>query len=156
MDWKVILSQTYDMLVTPAIVAILGVLSYLGTKLLKQIKSIMSSKMELFGLQAENEIRQQVFDLLDSTVEAAVGSNMQLATKMKKMSADGKLDADEVKELHDSCIGLIEHSLPPSLLKADSSTVGILGGLDKVNSMINTLIEKHVFEYNADLTKCQK
>lgn len=146
MDWKEILNNIYTTIGTPAIMAIIAAFSYLGGKLLLQAKNILAAKMELFTLSSENEIRQQVFDILDSTVEAAVASNMQLANKMKEVNV-GKLDASNVRELQESCKRLVEHSLPPSLLNKDSSTVNIIGGIDKVNSMISTLIEKHVFEY---------
>jgi len=147
MDWKLILNNIWEAIGIPVVVSILGILSYIGTKIVKQIKGIIAAKVELVAISSENQIRQQVYGILDSTVEAAVASNMQLAKKLKERN-NGKLEMDDITELQNSCKRLVEQSLPSSLLNENSSTLEILGGKEKINSMISTLIEKHVFGYH--------
>ena len=153
MNWNDIMTDIYNTIGTPLILGLIGFVAYIGTKIFKQVKILLSAKIELMSITSENRIREQVYSILNSLVEAAVASNMPIAETLKKRN-NGKLEATDIKELQNSCKQLVEHSLPSSLLQEDSSTLNIIGGKDKLESMVSTLIEKHVYEYHNKCNKC--
>jgi len=76
MNWNDIMTDIYNTIGTPLILGLIGFVAYIGTKIFKQVKILLSAKIELMSITSENRIREQVYNILDSLVEAAVASNM--------------------------------------------------------------------------------
>jgi len=141
MDWNSIFSSG---VITPILGAIVTVIvGYLGWRLNKVSKAAMAKNV-MAEMEKKNGIRNQVMDLISKNVKSAVESNMQLADSMKQ--AGHSLDQDEIKALNNSAKQMVLNNLPLELTNSDGVLCEIIGGVDKLNSIIDTMMEQYVYE----------
>ena len=103
------------------------------------------NKNAMSDLEKETAVRKKLLDTIESCVEAAVGSNMQLADSMKE---DGNsLTEEQIAKLNKNVKTLVYSSLPSSLTEEDGTLMKIIGGPDKLEALIDAMMEKYVYEY---------
>ncbi len=141
MDWASIFSSTVLVPILTIIVTAVG--SYVAYRMNKVSKTAMA-KNAMEEMEKKNGIRNQLMDLIKKNVQAAVESNMQLADTMKQ--AGHKLDQDEIKALNNSAKQMIMNNLPLELTNSDGILCEIIGGPDKLDSIIDTMMEQSVYE----------
>ena len=110
-----------------------------------KISKSIETKNELESLTKVNEQRETLMKQIGISVKAAVASNMQAADKMK--SGGNKLSDDQVDELQRNAKQLALDSLPESLTTKDGVLNNIIGGNDRLNSIIDGYLEQYVYEY---------
>lgn len=138
---------------------LLPVLLVVGSTVLLVVKSYVNkitksiiAKNELDALERTNSVNNHLINEISIIVESAVGSNMQLAESMKENNENGLSD-DQIKELNESTLRLINNALPPSLLDNNSPLLEIIGGRERLNSIIKNMIEQYVYEYKVKRSK---
>lgn len=138
---------------------LLPVLLVVGSTVLLVVKSYVNkitksiiAKNELDALERTNSVNNHLINEISIIVESAVASNMQLAESMKENNENGLSD-DQIKELNESTLRLINNALPPSLLDDNSPLLEIIGGRERLNSIIKNMIEQYVYEYKVKRSK---
>lgn len=145
MDLTTILSQVMDILIVPAIVVICTAALLIAKSFTKRISKSVLAKNEMAQIESQQAIREKLLKMISDAVQSAVAANMSNAGAMKKNGK--KLTDKQVKELQDSAKTLTINTLPQELFEEDSTLLSILGGKDKLDGLITSLIEKYVYEY---------
>lgn len=145
MDWNIFMNGLLEHIAIPIIIVIGGAICVIVKHYADKITKSIVAKNEISELEKKNTVRKDLLSTLNTLVEAAVGSNMQLADTMK-MSGE-KLTQEQITELNRSAKQLIINSLPPSLTSDDGVLMEVIGGREKLDAIIGSLMEKHVYEY---------
>lgn len=145
MDLTTILSQVMDILIVPAIVVICTAALLIAKSVTKRISKSVLAKNEMAQIESQQVIREKLLKMISDAVQSAVAANMATAEQMKKNNK--KLTTKQIQELQDSAKTLTINTLPPELFEEDSTLLSILGGKDKLDGLITSLIEKYVYEY---------
>lgn len=154
MDWANILSAIGEHIIIPIIIALgTAILLVLKTSFDKIAKSVVA-KNELSDMEKKTNIRKELIATIAVEVEAAVGSNMQLADKMKESGQ--KLTDEQIKSLNNSAKQLVINALPPSLTEENGVLLEIIGGKDRLEAIIDAMMEKSVYEYKVKKAKAQE
>lgn len=144
-DWNILIGSILDNIAVPIIIAIGGAVLVVVKHYADKVAKSVIAKNEISAMEKQGSVRKSLLETLGTIVEAAVASNMQLADTMKR---DGtKLTQDQIVELNLSATQLIYNSLPPSLTNEDGVLLEIIGGTDKLNAVIKSMMEKYVYEY---------
>ena len=139
-----IISTIMDNLIVPGILVIAGVLITIIQKFLTRIAKSIEIRDEMATIEKQVSIRNKLIEILNDIVKTAVANNMQLADEWKK---DGhKLSEEQQKQLKETAVSLVYAALP-SNLKDNGPLLEIIGGKDILNILIESLIEKFVYEY---------
>lgn len=153
MDSTMFWSYVLDHIGVPVLCAIgaavVMVVKYYADKIAKSVVA----KNELSAMSKKNTIRNELLVTLSEVVKAAVASNMELSDQMKQNGH--KLTDDEIRELNGTVMRLVMNTLPPSLTNDDGVLLEIIGGKDKLESIIKSMMEKYVYEYKIDKLKNQ-
>lgn len=131
---------------------LIPVIAILGTTLvliiencLKKITESIVNKNAMSDLEKEAATRKKLIDTISSYVDSAVASNMQLADFMK---SDGSSLTDaQIKTLNEGAKKIIYAALPTSLTEEDGTLMKIIGGPEKLEALIDAMMEKCVYEY---------
>lgn len=134
-----------DNLVVPVVAALGGLLLLVIKSFGDKITKSTTSKNDAAQVEAMFNIRQMIIKEVQELVDAAVASNMQIADDMKKNGH--RLTDEEAKNLSVTAKNLVLVSLPDELVKDDGSLCKIIGGPQKLESMIDAMIEKSVYMY---------
>lgn len=137
----------------PLVLSGLGWLSVYLTKCAKRVIESIEAKNELENMSRVNEMRSNLLKEIETSVKAAVGSNMQIANKMKERGK--KLTDDQISELQNSAKKLIMDSLPESLTTEGGTLLKIIGGKDKLDITIDNMLETAVYEYKMKNNETQ-
>lgn len=142
--------QAFD-IVKPVAGAAVAAIPVIGQKYVKKITNSIEAKNELSSLKEVNEMKTTLLKEIETIVNSAVGSNMQLADKMKE---DGqKLSEEQIEQLKESTKKMINDSLPASLVNEDGVLLNIIGGKDKLDNIIDNMREKAVYDYKISKKK---
>lgn len=139
------ISAIFDNIAIPILAAFGGIIVYLIKSFADRITKSVVAKNEAASLEKVFATKSYIIKEIDDIVGAAVASNMQIADDMKK--AGHKLSEEQIMQLQESAKELVINSLPASLTEESGSMIQIIGGQDKLYSLINALMEKHVYEY---------
>ena len=131
----------------PLLIAIGSAMLIVAKSYIKRIMKSIEAKNDLESLMKLNEMKSTLINEIGIIVDAAVGSNMQLADKMKSENENCKLTNDQMKLLNESAKELIMKALPESLTNENGSLLNIIGGKDKLDAIIEGMLEKYVYEY---------
>lgn len=134
-------------LVIPFIALIGGAIILLIKQQVDRAVKSFVAKNEIANMEKKNAIRLQLTKTIEEHVEAAVASNMQLADEMKKSGQ--KLEEYQIMQLNESAKTLVLNSLPPSLTEEDGVLLEIIGGRDRLDAIISSMMEKYVYQYKA-------
>lgn len=142
--------QIFDIMKPVAITAVSSLPVFVG-KYGKKALTSFEAKNELDSLCKVNETKTTILKEVETIVNSAVGSNMQLADKMKENGE--KLSEDQIKALKESTKKMIYASLPASLTEEDGVLLNIVGGQDKLDTIIENMREKAVYDYKINKNK---
>lgn len=145
MDWNMFMGGVWDHIFIPILIAIGAAMLYVIKHYADKISKSIVAKNELAAMEKENTARKEILNTLSTMVESAVASNMQLADAMKKNGA--KLNEDQIAELNRSAKQLVINTLPPSLTNEGGVLLEIIGGREKLDAIIQSMMEKYVYEY---------
>ena len=130
---------------TPVLVVIgtilAGYITFIGTKVVNSWKV----KNEISEMNQKTNTRKQLLDMISTTVDAAIASNMQTAEELKKNGQH--LTEEEAQNLHESAKKIIMGSLPTSLTKDGEALSEIIGGSEQLDNIIEAFMEQSVYEY---------
>lgn len=147
MDTYTLLNSIAENIIIPIIVAFGAAILWLVKHYLDKIVKGIAVRNEISSMEKRNNIRAQLMDMISQTVQAAVASNMSVADEMKE--SGNKLTEDQIDQLNSSAKELIIGSLPSSLTQEDGVLLEIIGGKDTLDSLIQNLMEKYVYEYKC-------
>lgn len=148
------LNAISDHVVIPLIIAFGAAMLFVFKDRFDKIAKSIVAKNELSEMEKETNIRKQLLETIDNQVKAAVASNMSIANEMKNNGE--KLSEDQIRKLNDSAKRLVLNSLPPSLTENNGVLLEIIGGRDKLEGVIEVMLEKHVYEYKIAQMKRQQ
>lgn len=151
MDSTMFWSYVLDNIGVPLLCAIGAALVIVVKHYADKIAKSIVAKNELSAMSKKNTIRNELLTTLSEVVKAAVASNMDLSRKMKENGH--KLTEEEIMELNKTVMRLVMNTLPPSLTNDDGVLLEIIGGKDKLESIIKSMMEKYVYEYKMDMLK---
>lgn len=145
MDFYTFMTAVFEHITVPIIILVGGVIIAVLKPYAKKITTSLTTKNEMEYLEKMTAAKSNLMDQLDKLVESAVASNMQLAEKMKENGH--KLTEDEISELNRSAKDIVVSSLPIEVLDPEGDLYKLIGGDDKLDKMIMSLMEKHVYAY---------
>lgn len=141
------MSNLVNNILLPLILSLGSAILVTGKNYVKRIVKSIEAKNDLESLTKLNEMKSLLMNEIGTIVEAAVGSNMQLADKMKSQNEDHKLTEEQVTELGTAAKDLVMRALPASLTDENGSLLNIIGGKDRLDAIIEGLLEKSVYDY---------
>ena len=137
-------------IVTPLIVAIVGIgvtiITIMGNRFVKNVEA----KTALTKAMKKDTARVEAIKYIETTVEAAVAANMQMANKMK--ASGHKLTPEESRLLNERARRTIYASLPPEF-DDGGVLLALIGNREKLDNIVDNLIEKYVYEYKIKSTQ---
>lgn len=139
------LSETVGSVLSPVVLALLSAILLFAKKYAKKIINAFEAKLELDQLSKMNELKSQLLTEIEKMTKSAVATNMDIAKKMKENG--NKLTDEQAENLNKTAIDLVMSSLPSSLTNEGGSLLNIIGGSDKLNTIIKSFIEQYVYEY---------
>lgn len=145
MDFYTFMSAVFEHITVPIIILIGGAIIAVLKPYANKITNSLTMKNEMESLEKMTKAKSNLMEQLDKLVESAVASNMQLADKMKENGH--KLTEDEIAELNRSAKDLVVSSLPIEVLDHEGDLYKLIGGDEKLDKMIMSLMEKHVYIY---------
>lgn len=145
MDWNMFMNSVFEHITVPIIILVGGVILAVLKPYAKKITASLTMKNEMESLEKMTQAKSNFIEQLDKLVESAVAANMQLAETMK---ANGhKLTDEQIQELNQSAKDLVMSSLPIDTLDPEGDLYKLIGGEEKLDKMITSLMEKHVYAY---------
>lgn len=141
------LQQFFSTVLIPAIIAGGAAIIALANKYAKQYLNNLEVKHEVENMAKTTEIKNNILGEIKTIVESVVGSNMALADDFKNGSADGKLTDEQSKTIKTSVKTMVMSSLPDSLTADDGVLLKVIGGKDRLDIIIDNLIERAVYDY---------
>lgn len=150
-----IISKTIvDNILLPLLIVIGSSLIMIVKSYVKKVTDSMIAKNEVASLNNITSIKNHILAEIGTIVQAAVFSNMSIADAMK---ADGsKLSDEQITMLQDSARQLIYQALPVTLTDESGSLMKIVGGKDKLDAIINSLLEHAVIEAKSKICQIKK
>lgn len=143
-----IFNYVTENLLIPIFLIIAGVVIYfVKTKGDKIIKSI-ELRNEMSLIDNRMNVRNHLIDIIDKTVKAAVGANMSYAKTLKENNDTKTLTVEQQDDLKHLAFKMVYATFPPSLKNEDGILLDIIGSQEILDSLIESLIEKYVYEYN--------
>lgn len=136
-----------DNILTPAILIIASAVIIIVKNYAKKISDSIVTKNEIDALEKTQAAKEKILKEVASAVEAAVGSNMQTANDIK--ASGNKLTDEQSDELKNNAKKIALASLPTSITDEDGSLMKIIGGKEKLDIIIDSYIEKYVYEYQV-------
>ncbi|MDE7346511.1 MAG: hypothetical protein K2N48_07200 [Muribaculaceae bacterium] len=138
--WKQVLVGN---LMVPFVVIIFGIFLGVAKHYADKLVAIFTERHKVESVEKIARARESLVKELDTNVQAAVASNMDMADKMK--AAGHKLTDEEILQINSSAKEIVFRTLPQEISGMTPSE--ILGGDTVTNALINSLMEKHVLEY---------
>lgn len=146
-------SEIMNVLVQSVLIPIILIM---GSGLIAIVKSYASkitnsiierNKMEM--LDYVTSTKNNVLEEMETIVQAAVLSNMQIADKMKE--GGKKLAEEQINQLNEAADQMIYKALPSSLTDENGTLLKLIGGKERLDSIIDGMVEKSVIEGKAKL-----
>jgi hypothetical protein len=129
------------------IVIIVGITCFMFIKRSDKVDETSMKKLETEMLKLKQSLNTGLIQQIEIVADMAVIKNMELAQELKQAHTDTlKLAEDEIKKLNESAKDMINKSLPKSLMSSDGMLNNIIGGEEKLNTIISGMIEKSVFK----------
>lgn len=150
-------SQVMDIITNniliPALVIIGSTILVIIRSYAEKIMKSVTVKNQIECLELETRTRNNIYEEIDDIVGGAVAANMKLAEEMKKAAAEKgrELLQSEIAMLNNAARELIYNALPDSLTREGGILHTLIGGGDKLRTIIDDCIEKHVIEIRGDM-----
>ena len=151
---SVLTKAVVDNILLPILVVIGSSLLVIAKTYVKRITDSIIAKNESVSLGNIASIKNHLLAEIATIVQAAVCTNMTIAESLK--TGGIKLSDTDVSMLQDSAKQLIYQSLPPSLTDEAGSMLKIIGGKEKLDSIINGALEHAVIEAKGKIALTKK
>ena len=148
---QVLIKALIDNIIMPALLVIASAVLVVLKSYIKKVTDSMIAKNELATLNNIASIKNHLLAEIATIVQAAVSSNMSIANSLK--IDNGKLTDDQIIMLQTSARELIYQALPDNLTDDNGSLMKIIGGKDKLDAIINSLLEHAVIEAKSKMCK---
>lgn len=133
-----------DNIVTPIIVLIGSAILMVVRSYVKRIRDSIIAKNEMVSLDSLTRVKNNLLEEIETIVNAAVLTNMQLANSMK--SGGKKLTDLEAEMLQKSTKTLVYQTLPSTLTDENGVMLQVIGGKERLDGLVNNFIEKAVVD----------
>ena len=133
-----------DNIITPIIVLIGSVILMVVRSYVKRIRDSIIAKNEMVSLDSLTRVKNNLLEEIETIVNAAVLTNMQLANSMK--SGGKKLTDLEAEMLQKSTKTLVYQTLPSTLTDENGVMLQVIGGKERLDGLVNNFIEKAVVD----------
>ena len=150
MNQSVLLNAVVANIIIPIVLVIGSALVVVVRTYVKKITDSMIEKNEVASLNNLTSIKNNLLAEIATIVQAAVSSNMSIAESLKSNS-NGKLSDAEIAMLQDSARELVYKALPPNLTDQNGSLMQLVGGQDKLDAIISSLLEHSVIESKSKI-----
>lgn len=144
-----IMDQLQKLFDTALIPAIIGAIMYILTLIKKCVKKYLKQleiKQELDNMAKMQEIKNKLLVEIKTIVDSTVGSTMQIADAMKKENG-GFLTDNQSIDIKNNVTEIIFASLPCSLTEEDGVLLDVIGGWDRLNTIVASMIDRSVYDY---------
>lgn len=148
----VLIKAVVDNVVIPALVVIGSAVLVVLKSYVKKVTDSMIAQNELATLNNIASIKNHLLSEIATIVQAAVSTNMSIAEVLKSNNGGGLTD-DQVAMLQKSAKDLVYQALPENLTNEEGSLMKIVGGKDKLDSIIGSLLEHSVIEAKSKMCK---
>ena len=133
-----------DNIITPIIVLIGSAILMVVRSYVKRIRDSIIVKNEMVSLDSLTRVKNNLLEEIETIVNAAVLTNMQLANSMK--SGGKKLTDLEAEMLQKSTKTLVYQTLPSTLTDENGVMLQVIGGKERLDGLVNNFIEKAVVD----------
>ena len=133
-----------DNIITPIIVLIGSAILMVVRSYVKRIRDSIIAKNEMVSLDSLTRVKNNLLEEIETIVNAAVLTNMQLANSMK--SGGKKLTDLEAEMLQKSTKTLVYQTLPSTLRDENGVMLQVIGGKERLDGLVNNFIEKAVVD----------
>ena len=133
-----------DNIITPIIVLIGSAILMVVRSYVKRIRDSSIAKNEIVSLDSLTRVKNNLLEEIETIVNAAVLTNMQLANSMK--SGGKKLTDLEAEMLQKSTKTLVYQTLPSTLTDENGVMLQVIGGKERLDGLVNNFIEKAVVD----------
>ena len=133
-----------DNIITPIIVLIGSAILMVVRSYVKRIRDSIIAKNEMVSLDSLTRVKNNLLEEIETIVNAAVLTNMQLANSMK--SGGKKLTDLEAEVLQKSTKTLVYQTLPSTLTDDNGVMLQVIGGKERLDGLVNNFIEKAVVD----------
>mgnify|MGYP000065005891 CR=1 FL=1 len=133
-----------DNIITPVIVLIGSAILMVVRSYVKRIRDSIIAKNEMVSLDSLTRVKNNLLEEIETIVNAAVLTNMQLANSMK--SGGKKLTDLEAEMLQKSTKTLVYQTLPSTLTDENGVMLQVIGGKERLDGLVNNFIEKAVVD----------
>lgn len=133
-----------DNIITPIIVLIGSAILMVVRSYVKRIRDSIIAKNEMVSLDSLTRVKNNLLEEIETIVNAAVLTNMQLANSMK--SGGKKLTDLEAEMLQKSTKTLVYQTLPSTLTDENGVMLQVIGGKERLDGLVNNFIEKAVVD----------
>lgn len=142
---ETMVSSVMNNLIVPLIAVIAGILITMVQRYLEKFSNGIEVKNSLFNLEKQLNIRNKLVEILSEDVKSTVASNMTKANEFKK-AGNGKLTQEQQEELRNQVKAITINSIS-SIISSNEGLLEMIGGKESLDSLIDILIEKYVYEY---------
>ena len=149
MDYSAIMKAIIDNILIPVLIVIGSSVLVIAKSYVQKLTDSIIAKNEIVSLNNIASIKNHILAEIATLVQAAVCTNMTIAEGIKA-AGNGLSDAD-ITMLQDSAKQLVYQSLPLSLTDENGSMLKILGGKEKLESLISGSLECAVIEAKAKM-----
>lgn len=146
MDIMDTLQKFFDTALIPAIIGAGAYLLALVKKYAKKAMKQVEIKHEIENMAKMQEIKNKLLSEIKTIVDSTVGSNMQIADALKKENG-GFLTDEQSAHIKNNVTDIIFASLPQSLTEEDGVLLDVIGGWDRLNTIIASMIDRAVYDY---------
>lgn len=151
---SMLMEAIIDNILLPIVVIIGSSLLLIVKSYAKKVTNSIISKNELMSLDNLTSIKNNLLSEIKTIVQAAVFTNMTLAENMK--TGGKKLGDVEITMLQNSAKRLVYQSLPLSLTDENGPMLKIIGGQEKLDSIINGYLEQAVIDAKGKMSLIKK
>nr|DAW78240.1 MAG TPA: hypothetical protein [Caudoviricetes sp.] len=130
-----------DNIVLPIIVCIGSSILLVVKHYIAKLTNSIVAKNDIQITNSEITTRNAILEEIGTLVQSAVYTTMVVATRLKKESPNGTLSDEEAADLQRRVVDLVIKALPPAYDDASSSVIQLIGGIEKRDTIIYSMVE---------------
>lgn len=146
-------STIMDNIMLPLIVALGALIIVVIKGFTDKIGKSIIAKNEAESIKQKFSAKSYLIEQISEIVKSNVASNMPLSNYYKEMNRSDELTREQGNELKNNAIKLIMASLPGDVNDPNSEIYKLVGGNTQLETLIDSLLEKYVYEYNLEQEK---
>lgn len=147
-----------DNIMIPVVVALGALIVMIIKGYTDKISKSVLAKNYAEEVKLTFEANNKLMDEIATIVKSCVAANMEIANYMKeenlRKTGDYSLSDEQIISLQKKSHITVYAQLPGSLINEDSNMCKLIGGIDQLNVLIDTFIERYVYEYKLKQENC--